>query len=147
MTVRGRNVEKKGFGIAGRSYRILGCCICQGGALPGGNEYNIWVRKSTVTEPQTLLKTVSVRGDFLHTNMGTEVNSHRILNLYSKQLASDFLPTNLFTKKVNSHGTQNLYSKQLALDSLPANTYKRVNSHGTTNLYPKQLASDSLPTK
>ena len=23
MTIRGRNIEKKGFGIAGRSYRIL----------------------------------------------------------------------------------------------------------------------------
>ncbi len=31
------------FGIAGRSYRILGCCICQGGALPGGFEYRLLV--------------------------------------------------------------------------------------------------------
>ncbi len=39
VAVRGRFMGNNGFGIAGRSYRILGCCICQGGALPGGYEY------------------------------------------------------------------------------------------------------------
>ncbi len=78
----------------------------------------------------------------LPTILFTRINVHGTSNLSSKQLASDFLHTNMGTE-VNSHGNEPL----LKTVSVRFSSYKyEYGSHEILNLYSKQLASDFLPT-